>query len=75
MNSLFEAFGTILNTVFSLTTSILKAVFGIKESVDSLKDLMLATALGVPVWVITLIGGVITVGGFIVWLIKKLRRT
>lgn len=61
MNIFLEALGTFLNTVVQMAISMLKAIFGIKDSIDSFQDLMLATVFGVPVWVITLIGGIITV--------------
>ncbi len=74
MNAIPEALGIIFNSVITFAFSILKAVFGIKDSIDSFQDLMLATVLGVPVWVITLVNGVIAVGVLIFWIVKKLKR-
>ena len=74
MNAIPEALGIVFNSAISLAISILKAIFGIKDSIDSFQDLMLATAFGVPVWVITLIGGIITLAGIILFIIKVFRR-
>ena len=43
----------------------------IKNAVDGVKEQMLASFLGVPVWVITLISFLMLVGGVIFALIKR----
>ena len=61
MEQLFKIIGTVFNSALELAFTLLKAAFGIKDSVDSFQDLMLATVLGVPLWVVTLISGIITI--------------
>ena len=74
MNIIPEALGIVFNSAISLAISILKAIFGIKDSIDSFQDLMLATAFGIPVWVITLISGIITLAGIVLFVIKIFKR-
>ena len=75
MSILIEFIQIIGYVVFKLVPEILKGVFGIQESIDSTKDTITATILGVPVWVVATIGTVVTVGsvvvGIIIWWNKK----
>ena len=74
MNIIFEFLQAMVNFIFSAVPAILGAIFQIDDSVSSIKDVTLATVLGVPVWVVTLIGGIITVVSIILLIVRKFNK-
>lgn len=74
MNIIFEFFQAMVSFIFSAVPTILGAIFQIDDSISSIKDVMLATVLGVPVWAVTLIGGIITVVSIILLIVRKLNK-
>ena len=75
MNIVTEFFKTIVCIVFNVVPTLLGAVFGIKESIESTNDTITAAFLGVPVWVAVAIGTAVTIFsaivGIIIWWNKK----
>ena len=62
------------NTVTTLVPAFFKAAFTIKDAADSVQDQYVATIFGVPVWVVVLIGSIITIGGIIIAIAKWVDR-
>ena len=68
-------FNTVGYVVTQLLPELIKAVFNIKDSVDTVEDSIVSAATGIPVWVIAGIStaATITLGiiGLIIWFNKK----
>lgn len=58
----FDLIGLFITTIVSLFIAILKAMFSISDSVDSIKETIIAVALGIPVAVVSafflIVGGI-----------------
>lgn len=70
MNALGQFFQILYKTVTTLVPAFFKAAFTIKDAADSVQDQYVATIFGVPVWVVVLIGSIITIGGIIIAIAK-----
>ena len=68
-------FNIIGYVITQLLPELVKAVFNIKDSVDTVEDSIVSAATGIPVWAIAGIGTAVTViGGIIgiaIWFNKK----
>ena len=74
MNQLIQFAQAVLVGFFGGIRIVFETIFGalqIKNAVDGVKEQMLASVFGVPVWVISLISFLMLVGGIAFALIKR----
>ncbi len=63
---IIEALKLIITTICEFASALFKAIFTVKDSVDSFKDVMTAAVFGVPVWVVTAVGTVVLIANIAV---------
>ena len=70
MNFIIDAISIVIQTVNTLLPQLVKAMFSLKNLLESLNEQIIAAGLGVPVIVVSIGSGVIGVISFLIKIFK-----